>query len=103
MFGRGFLVGVLLCYSAFGQTRSQASAAGKLSVTATVSGSVALMIGRDGKQTIVVANAPADEAGLISATSFTVQNGSSLPRVSPRHVTTPGATRKHRNQQKEPS
>jgi hypothetical protein len=92
-----------LCYSALGQTRSQASAAGKLSVTATVSGSVALIIGGDGKQTIVVANAPADEAGLICARSFTPQNGSSRPRVSPRHVTMPRGTRKHRKQQKEPS
>jgi hypothetical protein len=61
-----FLVGVLLTGSACGQNTHKGSGYGQVVVTATVSGSVALMIAPNGEPRIIVANAPADQALLAS-------------------------------------
>lgn len=46
-----------------------AKAAAELTVAAVVTSSVSVTIAADGKQTIIVANAPADEAALVAAAS----------------------------------
>lgn len=67
MFARCLLVGTLLFTTVFGQSTFKASSEGRLTVTATVTSSVAVLFGPDGEQTIVVYNAPADQAGLLLA------------------------------------
>ncbi len=66
MVGKGFLVAALLWSSGFAQNAVKSAAEGKLTITATVTGSVALVIGSNGEQTLIVVNAPADRAALLA-------------------------------------
>ena len=56
---------LLVSFPAPGQNTSRASAQGKLTVTATVAGSVILFLGPNGGQAIVVANSPAGRTKLV--------------------------------------
>jgi hypothetical protein len=91
MVGKWFLVAALLCSSGFAQSVKSA-AAGELTVTATVTGSVALLIGSNGEQTVVVANAPADRAALLSMPDFSTfplqGTGGKVGKVFHKHAVT---------------
>jgi hypothetical protein len=74
------VVVVCFLFTGFAAAQRQASAQGELAVTVNVASSVTVLLGDNGEQTLVVANAPADRTLLLALSSIKL---STPPKASP--------------------